>query len=75
MPITPEQATWFAESFNRLVANVDQAIVGKQLQIRLVLTALLSSGHGLREYVPCTGKTVLDKAFAPQPLDELNNPD
>ncbi len=64
MPITPEQATWFADSFNRLVTNIDQAIVGKQHQIRLVLTAMLSSGHVLLEDVPGTGKTVLAKALA-----------
>ncbi len=64
MPVTQEQATWFADAFGKLVANVDQAIVGKQHQIRLVLTALMSGGHVLLEDVPGTGKTVLAKAIA-----------
>jgi MoxR-like ATPase len=62
--VTPEQAGWFADAFERLVANVDQAILGKKHAIRLVLTALLSDGHVLLEDVPGTGKTVLAKALA-----------
>jgi MoxR-like ATPase len=64
MPVTEEQATWFAEAFEKLVGNIDQAILGKQHVIRLVLTALLSDGHILLEDVPGTGKTVLAKALA-----------
>ena len=64
MPITNEQATWFADAFGKLVDNVDIAIVGKKHQIRLVLTAMLSEGHVLLEDVPGTGKTVLAKALA-----------
>jgi MoxR-like ATPase len=64
MSITNEQATWFADAFGKLVDNVDQAIVGKKHQIRLVLTAMLSEGHVLLEDVPGTGKTVLAKALA-----------
>jgi MoxR-like ATPase len=64
MPVTVEQATWFAEAFEKLVGNIDQAILGKQHVIRLVLTALLSDGHILLEDVPGTGKTVLAKALA-----------
>jgi MoxR-like ATPase len=62
--VTPEQAGWFADAFERLVTNVDQAILGKKHAIRLVLTALLSDGHVLLEDVPGTGKTVLAKALA-----------
>ncbi len=64
MPVTNEQAIWFADAFGKLVDNVDQAIVGKKHQIRLVLTAMLSEGHVLLEDVPGTGKTVLAKALA-----------
>jgi MoxR-like ATPase len=64
MPITNEQAAWFADAFGKLVDNVDQAIVGKKHQIRLVLTAMISEGHVLLEDVPGTGKTVLAKALA-----------
>ena len=64
MPVTQDQATWFAEAFDKLVGNVDQAILGKQGAIKLVLTALLSDGHVLLEDFPGTGKTVLAKALA-----------
>ena len=64
MPVTQEQATWFADAFQKLVANIDKAIVGKSNVIRLVLTALVSDGHVLLEDYPGTGKTVLAKALA-----------
>ncbi len=62
--MTPEQAAWFAETFDKLVANVEQAIVGKDRPVRLALTCLLSEGHLLLEDVPGTGKTVLAKSIA-----------
>ena len=62
--MTPEQALWFADTFSKLVHNVEQAIVGKQHTIRLALTTLLSDGHLLLEDVPGTGKTMLAKAIA-----------
>ena len=64
MPVTQEQADWFAGALERLVDNIDQAILGKKHSIRLVLTAMLSNGHVLLEDVPGTGKTVLAKALA-----------
>ncbi|MGN6327266.1 AAA family ATPase [Pseudolysinimonas sp.] len=64
MPVTQEQATWFADAFGKLVDNIDQAILGKRQVIRLVLTALLSDGHVLLEDYPGTGKTVLAKSLA-----------
>jgi MoxR-like ATPase len=64
MPVTQEQATWFADAFQKLIVNVDKAIVGKDHVIRLVLTALVSDGHVLLEDYPGTGKTVLAKALA-----------
>jgi MoxR-like ATPase len=62
--MTPEQASWFAETFGKLVENVELAIVGKTHPIRLALTALLSDGHLLLEDVPGTGKTMLAKSIA-----------
>jgi MoxR-like ATPase len=64
MSTTPEQATWFADSFTKLVANVEQAIVGKNNTVRLAITCLLTEGHLLLEDVPGTGKTMLAKTIA-----------
>ncbi len=64
MPVSQEQAAWFADAFEKLVGNVDLAILGKKHVIRLVVTALLSDGHVLLEDYPGTGKTVLAKALA-----------
>ena len=44
--------------------NISKVIVGKEIQIELVLTALLAGGHVLLEDVPGTGKTTLAKALA-----------
>jgi len=62
--MTPEHAAWFSDTFEKLVANVGQAIVGKDHTIRLALTCLLSEGHLLLEDVPGTGKTMLAKSIA-----------
>lgn len=64
MTMTPEQATWFSDIFSRLVANVDQVLLGKTFVIRLGFTALLSDGHLLLEDFPGTGKTSFARAIA-----------
>jgi MoxR-like ATPase len=64
MTMTPEQATWFADIFNRLVAGVDQVLLGKTFVIKLAFTALLSEGHLLLEDFPGTGKTSLARAMS-----------
>jgi MoxR-like ATPase len=72
MTMTPEQASWFADIFNRLVAGVDQVLLGKTFVIKLAYTALLSEGHLLLEDFPGTGKTSLARAMS-QSVDGTNS--
>ncbi|KSW29686.1 MoxR family ATPase [Cellulomonas sp. B6] len=62
--MTPDQTTWFAETFEALVANVGEALLGKEETVKLVLTAMLADGHVLLEDAPGTGKTSLAKAIS-----------
>jgi MoxR-like ATPase len=64
MTITQEQAGLFAQTFDRMMANISRAIMGKDHVVRLALTCLLSEGHLLLEDFPGTGKTSLAKALA-----------
>ncbi|MBI5949229.1 MAG: MoxR family ATPase [Chloroflexi bacterium] len=48
----------------RIVANVENVIVGKNRELRLAITALLCGGHMLIEDVPGVGKTMLARAIA-----------
>ncbi|MFC7405980.1 AAA family ATPase [Georgenia alba] len=61
--MTQDQATWFADTFNRIVGNVSHAVLGKENVVRLVVTTLLSGGHVLLEDYPGTGKTQLARAL------------
>ncbi len=49
---------------DQVVAEVDQALVGKEQQIRLALCCLLCRGHLLLEDLPGMGKTTLAHALA-----------
>jgi len=62
--MTAEQAAWFADTFDKLVANVGQAVLGKSHVVRLALTCMLTEGHLLLEDAPGTGKTSLARAIA-----------
>ncbi len=48
----------------RVVANVEQVVVGKRQSLLLALTCWLSEGHILLEDVPGVAKTVLARALA-----------
>ncbi|MEW9701536.1 AAA family ATPase [Paenibacillus sp. SI8] len=52
------------EVLARLKANLETCILGKSVEIELLITAMLAGGHVLLEDVPGTGKTVLIKALA-----------
>ncbi|MCL1869443.1 MAG: MoxR family ATPase [Promicromonosporaceae bacterium] len=62
--MTAEQAAWFAQTFDRLVGNVGQALLGKSEVVRLAFTCMLAEGHLLLEDAPGTGKTSLARAMA-----------
>lgn len=51
-------------SLHTLLDTVNRVMVGKDKQIRLLVTALLARGHVLLEDLPGMGKTVLAKTLA-----------
>ena len=48
----------------RVIASVERVIVGKHVEVRMALVALLCEGHILIEDVPGVGKTMLAKALS-----------
>jgi MoxR-like ATPase len=60
----PTDFSSFQDSFERIVANVERAIQGKDEVVRLALVALIAEGHLLLEDVPGVGKTMLAKSLA-----------
>ncbi len=48
----------------RITANVEKVIIGKDAEVRMTLIALLCHGHVLIEDVPGVGKTVLARSIA-----------
>lgn len=64
MNITQEQADWFRETFDKLVANVEQVVLGKNHVVELCFSAMISEGHILLEDFPGTGKTSLARAIS-----------
>src|ERR1700675_1682429 len=52
------------ETGDKVIANVERVIVGKHVEVRLALVALLCQGHLLIEDVPGVGKTMLAKALS-----------
>ena len=60
----PASAVAVSDLAKRIIANVEQAIVGKRKQLVLSLVAWLSGGHLLLEDVPGVAKTMLARALA-----------
>jgi MoxR-like ATPase len=54
----------FADRFETIVANIEQAIQGKAEPVRLALVCMCAEGHLLIEDVPGVGKTSMAKALA-----------
>ena len=48
----------------RILANVEKAIIGKSAEVRLAVVSLLCQGHLLIEDVPGVGKTTLARSIA-----------
>jgi MoxR-like ATPase len=53
----------FSELFDRLAANVNTVIHGKEDVVRLALVAICSNGHVVFEDVPGVGKSMLARAL------------
>lgn len=64
MALDQAAAQRFASEFNGIVSNINQALLGKEPQVRLVVSAFLAGGHVLLEDAPGTGKTALARALA-----------
>ena len=62
--LTSEQAVWFADRHEAILANLERAIRGKTDVLRLALAALFAGGHLLIEDRPGVGKTSIAKALA-----------
>ena len=63
-PPASSAATDGARFLAAVQASVAAAVVGTELPLRLLATALLAEGHALVEDVPGVGKTLLARAFA-----------
>src|SRR5439155_26885313 len=61
LPVTVAETARLGE---RVLAEVEQVIVGKPEAVRLVLLGVLASGHILIEDLPGLGKTLLARTFA-----------
>ena len=49
---------------DRILENISRVIVGKDKEIKLLLSSIIAGGHVLMEDVPGTGKTVMARSLA-----------
>ncbi|GIV40187.1 MAG: ATPase AAA [Thermonema sp.] len=61
---TEQQVKYLQERLWKLLAEVDQVVLGQHDTIKLVLSAMLAGGHALLEGVPGLAKTLLVKTLA-----------
>ncbi|MGE4284909.1 MAG: AAA family ATPase, partial [Clostridia bacterium] len=52
------------KQLNELLQEMAKVIIGREKELKLILTALLTEGHVLLEDLPGTGKTTMVKAFS-----------
>ena len=52
------------EACNKIISQVNQAVLGKEDIIKKVIAAIIAGGHILIEDIPGVGKTTMAKAFA-----------
>jgi MoxR-like ATPase len=57
-------AVWIAERSNRILDEVERAVVGKRAVLELLLLAVLADGHVLIEDYPGLAKTLIARSFA-----------
>lgn len=62
--ISQRDVDMYAETFSRIVDNIETSLVGKSYIVKLVLAAMMAKGHILLEDVPGTGKTHLARAIS-----------
>jgi MoxR-like ATPase len=62
--LSPDELTAATDVAERFLDNIETVVHGKREQIKLVVAALMCSGHALLEDVPGTAKTVLARAIA-----------
>jgi MoxR-like ATPase len=62
--VSADELETATEIADRLLDNIETVVHGKREQIKLVVAALMCSGHALLEDVPGTAKTVLARAIA-----------
>jgi len=61
---TADKAAFNIESLHRTIAEVNEVILGKPLQINLAMSCILARGHLLIEDLPGMGKTTLAHTLA-----------